>query len=77
MLGTLETFGLHWDGEVEFQSRRTPLYARRWNRYALSAALLSAVLARELADNSYTGYPGTCRDAPTPLWSNSNTIQGQ
>src|ERR1700730_7838250 len=27
MLRTLESFGLHWDGEVEFQSRRTPLYA--------------------------------------------------
>jgi glutamyl-Q tRNA(Asp) synthetase len=26
MLRTLEAFGLHWDGEVEFQSRRTALY---------------------------------------------------
>src|ERR1700749_2676944 len=27
MLRTLEAFGLQWDGEVEFQSRRTRLYS--------------------------------------------------
>jgi glutamyl-Q tRNA(Asp) synthetase len=64
MLRTLEAFGLHWDGAVEFQSRRTALYAESLE--ALRTAGLTfecSCSRRELAD-SESGYPGTCRNAP-------------
>ena len=65
MLRTLEAFGLHWDGEVEFQSRRTPLYAEALESLrALGRTFECSCSRRELADTSETGYPGTCRDAP-------------
>jgi glutamyl-Q tRNA(Asp) synthetase len=64
MLRTLEAFGLHWDGAVEFQSRRRALYAE--TLHSLQAAGLTfecSCSRRELANNSETGYPGTCRRA--------------
>jgi glutamyl-Q tRNA(Asp) synthetase len=65
MLHTLEAFGLHWDGEVEFQSRRTALYVEALE--SLRAAGLTfecSCSRRELAESGETGYPGTCRNAP-------------
>ena len=66
ILRTLELFGLHWDGEVEYQSRQTERY-----RNALEA-LKSRDLTfecscsrRELTNTGDTGYPGTCRAGPT------------
>jgi glutamyl-Q tRNA(Asp) synthetase len=65
MLRTLEAFGLHWDGEVEFQSRRTALYAEALETLrGIGRTFECSCSRRELADNSETGYPGTCRDAP-------------
>ena len=64
MLRTLEAFGLHWDGEVEFQSRRTARYAESLE--SLRAAGLTfecSCSRRELAGLGETGYPGTCRNA--------------
>jgi glutamyl-Q tRNA(Asp) synthetase len=66
MLRTLEAFGLHWDGEVEFQSRRIARYAESLE--SLRAAGLTfecSCSRRELSDLGETGYPGTCRNAPT------------
>ena len=81
MLRTLEAFGLHWDGEVEFQSRRIGLYTESIK--ALQAAGLTfecSCTRRDLLnrlDTGYpgtrhdllnrldTGYPGTCRHGPT------------
>jgi glutamyl-Q tRNA(Asp) synthetase len=65
MLRTLEAFALRWDGEVEFQSRRTALYAESLE--SLRAAGLTfecSCSRRELAELGETGYPGTCRHAP-------------
>ena len=65
MLRTLEAFGLCWDGEVEFQSHRTALYAESLE--SLRAAGLTfecSCSRRELAELGETGYPGTCRNAP-------------
>jgi glutamyl-Q tRNA(Asp) synthetase len=65
MLRTLEAFGLHWDGEVEFQSHRTALYAEALKSLRdLGRTFECGCSRRELADASETGYPGTCRDAP-------------
>jgi glutamyl-Q tRNA(Asp) synthetase len=65
MLRTLEAFGLHWDGEVEFQSRRTALYAESLESLRVIGRTFECGCSRrELADTAETGYPGTCRDAP-------------
>jgi glutamyl-Q tRNA(Asp) synthetase len=65
MLRTLEAFGLHWDGEVEFQSRRTALYAESLESLRAAGRTFECSCSRrELADLSETGYPGTCRNAP-------------
>jgi glutamyl-Q tRNA(Asp) synthetase len=65
MLRTLAAFGLEWDGEVEFQSRRIPLYAEALESLRSRGRTFECgCTRRELADNSETGYPGTCRDAP-------------
>jgi glutamyl-Q tRNA(Asp) synthetase len=62
---TLENLGLHWDGPVEYQSRRRPLYdaaiealARRALTYACDCT------RRTLAESEDAAYPGTCRDRP-------------
>ncbi|MGH8316808.1 MAG: tRNA glutamyl-Q(34) synthetase GluQRS [Steroidobacteraceae bacterium] len=63
ILRTLETFGLLWDGEVEYQTRRTHLYANALQ--SLRAAGLTfecSCSRRELAEKA--GYPGTCRQGP-------------
>jgi glutamyl-Q tRNA(Asp) synthetase len=72
MLHTLEAFGLLWDGEVEFQSRRVHLYAEalqalreRGRAYECSCS------RRDL--HSDTGYPGTCRAGPTRSRSSTAT----
>jgi len=65
ILRTLEAFGLGWDGEVEYQSRRT-------EHYEAALAALSrdgftyqcSCSRRELADAEAEGYPGTCRAGP-------------
>ena len=78
MLRTLEAFGLHWDGEVEFQSRRTPLYAEALESLrALGRTFECSCSRRELADNVRNRLPRHLPRRATPLWSNSNTIQGQ
>ena len=60
MLRTLESFGLHWDGAVTYQSARTGHYAQALER--LNAAGLTfecGCSRRERANQG--GYPGTCR----------------
>jgi glutamyl-Q tRNA(Asp) synthetase len=70
ILRQLESFGLEWDGPVEYQSRRGALY-----REALGAlgpnVYPCACTRRELEDSalSIDGapiYPGTCRDGIAP-----------
>src|SRR4051812_3355225 len=68
ILRTLESFGLTWDGEVVYQSRRTELYR------AAAADLQSRGLTFECScprrlrlENEDRGYPGTCRDKPASV----------
>ena len=72
ILRTLERFGLYWDGEVVFQSRRKALYQEslddlREFTYGCGCS------RREIADSSLglaadgaQIYPGTCRDGLPP-----------
>jgi glutamyl-Q tRNA(Asp) synthetase len=66
ILRALEAFGLCWDGAVEYQSRRTDLYADAL--HSLQARGLTfecSCSRRELANSVETGYLGTCRAGPT------------
>jgi len=66
MLRTLEAFGLHWDGEVEFQSRRLPLYIESIESLQGTGRTFECSCTRRDRSNSLeTGYPGTCRNGPT------------
>src|SRR5437588_800091 len=61
MLRTLESFALHWDGAVEYQSTRTEHYARAQQALtALGLTFLCSCPRRELTPAG--GYAGTCRD---------------
>jgi glutamyl-Q tRNA(Asp) synthetase len=77
ILRTLERFGLTWDGEIVFQTRRLSLYdaafedlLRRKEVYACAcsrADLLRAASAPDRADPLPPGvYPGTCRSGLPP-----------
>ena len=67
ILRALEGFGLHWDGEVVWQSRRTQLYEAALERLRLRGLVYRCRCSRkEIADSAIQGvegaiYPGTCR----------------
>ncbi len=72
ILRTLEAMGLHWDGEVAWQSRRTALYesALDWLR-ARTLTYRCKCSRKEVADSGVPGlegaiYPGTCRRLDVP-----------
>ena len=68
ILRTLEAFGLHWDGEIIFQSRRSAAYEAALQRLKEVGALYPCCCTRkEIADSAQHGidgmvYPGTCRN---------------
>jgi glutamyl-Q tRNA(Asp) synthetase len=72
ILRTLETLGLHWDGEVTYQSRRQDLYQTAFDRLRRCDLIYPcACTRREIADSSLSGiegpvYPGTCRAGLAP-----------
>jgi glutamyl-Q tRNA(Asp) synthetase len=72
ILRTLEAFGLHWDGEVVYQSRRHALYEEALEKLQVLGALYACACSRrEIADSSVSGvdglvYPGTCRAGIAP-----------
>jgi glutamyl-Q tRNA(Asp) synthetase len=75
ILRTLEAFGLAWDGEVAWQSRRTQLYEEHLERLRATRHVYRCRCTRkEIADSGLMGlegaiYPGTCRGlglAPGP-----------
>ncbi len=68
ILRTLERYGLHWDGEVVYQSHRSAEYQAALERLDADGRLYGcACTRREIADNALPGqggtiYPGTCRE---------------
>jgi len=72
ILRTLEAFGLHWDGEVLYQSRRHDVYQASLEKLkARNEIYPCACSRREIADSSVGGvdgpvYPGTCRNGIAP-----------
>jgi glutamyl-Q tRNA(Asp) synthetase len=67
ILGALDAFGLHWDGEVVRQSERTERYREAFDRLRRGGVLYRCRCSRrEIADSALAGvegpiYPGTCR----------------
>ncbi len=62
MLRTLEAFGLHWDGEVEYQSCRTHLYAEALESLRAAGRTFECSCSRRELSVEDSGYPGTCRE---------------
>jgi glutamyl-Q tRNA(Asp) synthetase len=66
MLRTLDRFGLHWDGAVEYQSHRTAGYEQALKTLQASGLTFECSCSRrELTNFTRPGYPGTCRNGPT------------
>ena len=66
ILRLLEAFGLSWDAEVLYQSRRAELYTgalRELDAHALTFPCSCS--RRTLAGQEESHYPGTCRNGPT------------
>lgn len=67
ILTTLDAFGLHWDGEVVYQSQRTDLYHDVLTELIAKQRVYPCGCSRkEIADSGLLGidgvvYPGTCR----------------
>ncbi|WP_305043490.1 tRNA glutamyl-Q(34) synthetase GluQRS [Geoalkalibacter sp.] len=73
ILRTLEAFGLHWDGEVLRQSRRTDCYEAALERLRAKGLVFDCACSRReiLASAPHAGeegavYPGTCRGGLSP-----------
>lgn len=68
ILRTLEAYGLLWDGEVIYQSRRSPAYEDALQQLKNIGAVYPCCCTRkEIADSALHGidglvYPGTCRN---------------
>jgi glutamyl-Q tRNA(Asp) synthetase len=65
ILRTLDAFGLHWDGPVEYQSRRIPLYLAAMHKLESAGRTFQCSCSRKELAGSDTRYPGTCRNGPT------------
>ncbi len=73
ILGTLEAFGLEWDGEVLCQSRRADAYREVLEQLIGDGLCYRCGCTRsEILEAALPGaegpiYPGTCRTRPPPL----------
>ena len=69
ILRCLEAFGFHWDGPVQYQSRRLPAYHAALHRLRQLGFVYPCACTRKqiagsaLSDGEEQVYPGTCRDA--------------
>lgn len=72
ILRTLESFCLHWDGDVVYQDNRTAAYeAALKHLQAMGMVYPCACTRREISDSALHGidgqiYPGTCRNGIAP-----------
>jgi glutamyl-Q tRNA(Asp) synthetase len=63
ILRTLEMFGLHWDGRIEYQSERSEHYREALEALMALGATFECSCSRRERDGE-GGYPGTCRPGP-------------
>jgi glutamyl-Q tRNA(Asp) synthetase len=66
ILRTLEGFGLHWEGDVIYQSQRNDVYVAALEQLRAAGLTFECSCSRrQLAGHDEGGYPGTCRAGPT------------
>jgi glutamyl-Q tRNA(Asp) synthetase len=63
ILRTLEMFGLHWDGRIDYQSERTQYYREALEALTALGVTFECSCSRRERDGE-GGYPGTCRSGP-------------
>lgn len=63
ILATLESYGLHWDGELVRQSERHEEYAALVERLLAQGLAYACTCSRKQLEGSAGIYPGTCRNA--------------
>lgn len=61
ILRTLEAYGLHWDGDVLFQSERIALYHHSLNTLLENGQAFRCDCSRKMIAAAGGIYPGTCR----------------
>jgi glutamyl-Q tRNA(Asp) synthetase len=65
ILRTLDAFGLHWDGAVEYQSHRIAHYQHALESLRSQGLVFECSCSRrELAGQEESGYSGICRKGP-------------
>lgn len=65
-LRALEAYGLHWDGEVVYQSRQGAAYRAALERLAALGHTFPCACSRSNVAAAGGRYPGTCRDGVEP-----------
>lgn len=63
ILRTLEGYGLHWDGQVVYQSQRHAAYADVVEHLFRQGLAYACTCSRKQLEGSNGIYPGTCRNA--------------
>lgn len=67
ILHTLEAFGLHWDGEVIYQSSQIKYYQQALDQLIAQSLVFPCLCSRKkLAQTNSDIYPGTCRNRTLP-----------
>ncbi|MBL4279101.1 tRNA glutamyl-Q(34) synthetase GluQRS [Vibrio fluvialis] len=67
ILQALDTYGLHWDGEVVYQSQRHGLYQGQIDAWLSSGQAYYCQCTRKQIKAAGGFYPGTCRDKQLPF----------
>lgn len=63
ILQTLDSYGLHWDGEVVYQSLRHAAYQQVIDRLLAQGLAYACTCSRKQLEPYQGIYPGTCRNA--------------
>ncbi|UYM18705.1 tRNA glutamyl-Q(34) synthetase GluQRS [Endozoicomonas euniceicola] len=63
ILKALEVYGLHWDGEILYQSQRSSLYEDAIEQLRKRQAIYPCVCSRKQLQPYHGIYPGLCRSA--------------
>lgn len=71
ILRTLELYGLHWDGEVVYQSRRHDRYQAVLDAFYRSGQAYHCHCTRAMIQAAGGFYPGTCRRLDLPAAGSS------
>lgn len=66
ILRTLDAYGLHWDGDIVYQSERLPLYQQVIDHWLQTGLAYHCDCSRKTILEQGGVYPGTCRQRHLP-----------